>query len=361
MPHIRKLILSIDGGGMRGLVAVRVLQALESRLRHQGIQTPLASLFDLICGTSTGGLIAAGLSAPHPDGTAAKPATTVAELRALFEDHGAEIFLCSWPTRLRRFIVSRTGLLDTTFDSRPLEKRLQTCLGWASLRSALTGIVLPAFDLATRRPVLMTNGIGPDGGRADDYLFWQAVRAGTAAPGYFEPALVDNLSTGEQQSLIYGSVFAHDPALVAIMEAERLGWRPEEVLLVSIGTGLPEDNVGSFRGAADWGAFDWINPARGAPILSVIADSQAATTGPVARRMLNRAGSGHYIRINGILSSRAERFDDARPGNVRRLNESADRIIRDNARNLDAVAEAIREARSARRGERVAPAIAASR
>lgn len=339
MARIRKLILSLDGGGMRGLIAVRVLQALESRLRQHGVEGPLARVFDMICGTSAGGIIAAGLAAPHPDGTPGRPAASVADLRALFEDHGRDIFQCTWPTRLRRFVVSRTGLFDRSFDPRPLEKRLQASLGWASLHSALTGVVLPAYDLGARRPVIMTGGGGT---RPDDFLFWQAARATTAAPGYFQPALVDNLSTGEQLSLIYGGVVAADPSLLGYLEACRLGWRPDEILLVSIGTGLPDLQPLHHRQVARWGAFDWVDPARGAPLLSVLADGQAWVSGRLADRLL---GARQFVRIDGTLGPRAIRFDDARPGSVRRLNEAADRIIRDNTRALDSVAEAIRDAR----------------
>lgn len=345
MPHLRKLILSVDGGGIRGLIAVRVLQALQSRLRQRGLDDQPCNIFDLMCGTSTGGIIAAGLTAPSADGTPGKAAATLEELRALLEDESLDIFRRTWAMRVRRFIVSRTGLFDDTYDARPLEKRLQALLGWASLRSALTGVALTAYDLENRRPVIMTNGRGAAGGPADEYLFWQAARATSATPTFFEPALVENLTTAEHQFLIDGGVFAQDPVFVAVVEGMKLGWRSEEMFVLSIGTGSAALQPIAHERAADWGAVNWINPAGGSPLLSVVFDGQAAAAAHQADRLLNRDGETRFVRVTGALPAKSVRIDDARPGNIRRLNETADRIIRDNARALDFVAETICDVR----------------
>ena len=347
MSQIRKLILSIDGGGMRGLVAVRVLQALESRLRQRSIHEPFCRNFDLICGTSTGGIIAAGLTAPNPDGTPGKPAMTLENLRALFEDEGANIFHRSLPLRVRRMIVSGTGLFDETYDARPLEKRLQAWLGWASLHSGLTRVVLTAYDIENRRPVFMTNCPQSGGERSDDYLFWQAARATSAVPTLFEPALVDNLSRRDQQSLIDGAMFANDPAMAAYVEGRKLGWRPEEILLLSIGTGTLEEQPISHERASGWGGLGWVNPANGSPILSILSDGQAKVSAYQADYLLNAGGETRFVRINGKLPRESSRIDDARPGNIRRLNETADRFIRDNSVALDFIAETISDVKFA--------------
>lgn len=347
MSQVRKLILSIDGGGIRGLVAVRILQALESRLRQRSVNEPLHRIFDLICGTSAGGIVAAGLTAPNPDGTPGKPAATLAELRAFFEDEGADIFSRSWSTWFRRLIVSGTGLFDEIYDARLLEKRLQAKLGWASLQSALTGVMLTGYDLERRRPVFMTNGRQTDGTPSDDFLFWHAARATSAAPTYFEPALIDNLTTRDHHSVIDGGVVANDPAMAAYVEGRKLGWRADEIMLLSVGTGTAEENPIRHEAATGWGALGWINPANGTPLLSIVFDSQAMTASYQANWLLNQDGAARFVRINGVLPENAHKLDDARPGNIRRLNEAADRFIRDSAVALDDVAERIADIRLA--------------
>ena len=98
-------ILSIDGGGIRGLIPALILEELEKRLRAKGKTEPLHSYFDLIAGTSTGGIIAAGLTAPHPHDVS-RPAATPADLVALYRDHGGEIFRNDVFTRMRRFFAT---------------------------------------------------------------------------------------------------------------------------------------------------------------------------------------------------------------------------------------------------------------
>ena len=343
MSTIRKLILSLDGGGIRGLVSIRVLQALESRLRQRGLDRPLYETFDLIAGTSSGGVIAAGLTAPHPDGTPNRPAASLDDIRRAFEDHGTDVFQRDWATRLRRMIVSRTGLLDETYDARPLEKGLKKVLGWSSMRSALTRVALTAYDLEQRRAVIMTGG-EPGSDDPDDYLFWQAARATSAVPTLFEPALVDNLGNGSQQFLVGGVMFGTDPSLIAYAHALDLGWDADEIFVLSVGTGTAEDHPIHRDRATDWGAMGWTNPANGSPLLSVLFNAQTQMTSWQAERMLNQ-GTTHLVRVTGKLPEESVRIDDARPGNIRRLNDAADRIIRDNARALDQVAEIICDVR----------------
>ena len=216
----KKIILSIDGGGVRGLIPVRVLQALETRLQALGKSGPVQSYFDLMAGTSAGGLIVAGLTAPKPDGEAGEAAATLDELRNFFEVESRDVFVRDFGARVRRLILNPLGLFDEAYDARPLEKILRDRLGWSAMSSALTRIVLTAYDITAQEAVFMVGGPQNDA-REDDYVIWQAVRATTAAPTYFEPAQVEKLrepaSSSDEavRSLIDGGVFAADPAIAA--------------------------------------------------------------------------------------------------------------------------------------------------
>ena len=94
-------VLSIDGGGIRGLVPALVLEELERRLRAKGKTKPLYAYFDLIAGTSTGGILAAGLTSPHPQDMS-RPAATPADLVALYRDQGGDIFDCGFFRSVRK-------------------------------------------------------------------------------------------------------------------------------------------------------------------------------------------------------------------------------------------------------------------
>src|SRR5437899_5464947 len=119
-------VLSVDGGGIRGVIPAMVLANLEERTGR-----PTAELFDLIAGTSTGGIIALALTVPGKDG---RPRWTANDLVDLYLTEGPRIFHHS----IGRMLESGLGLLDETYDAKPLEQAPDTYLGDAMLPQAMT-------------------------------------------------------------------------------------------------------------------------------------------------------------------------------------------------------------------------------
>ncbi|MCK7614125.1 patatin-like phospholipase family protein [Roseibium sediminicola] len=343
MAMTKRFILSIDGGGVRGLIPVRILETLESRLSQRGVATPFHQIFDLMAGTSTGGLIAAGLSAPRPGGEAGEAAATIAELRTFYERESRDIFKSSITARLARTISNPLGLFDETYDARPLEKLLKERFGWTSMASGLTRLVLTAYDIEHRKAVFMTNGLEENGGRPDDYYFWQAVRATTAAPSYFEPARIENLSRRTEEAMVDGGVFMKDPAIAAYLETRKLGWDEDEIVILSLGTGRASERSFAYKDAIGWGALGWMQPSKGVPILSILADGQSQTAAYQAAHLFNELPKVSYYRLEADLPAEAEDLDNARPGNIITLNGAADRVIRDNTVFLDTFADMLTE------------------
>ncbi|WP_029062055.1 patatin-like phospholipase family protein [Labrenzia sp. DG1229] len=342
MTQKRRFILSIDGGGVRGLIPLRILETLESRLGQRGVNKPMHQIFDLMAGTSTGGLIAAGLSAPRPGGTAGEAAATIAELRNFYEREARDIFRNSITARLARAVSNPLGLFDETYDARPLEKLLKERFGWTSMASALTKLVLTAYDIEQRKAVFMTNGLEENGSRPNDYYFWQAVRATTAAPSYFEPARVENLTLKSDEALVDGGVFMNDPAIAAYLEARKIGWDQNELVILSLGTGKAEKRPFPYKEAIGWGALGWMQPSKGVPILSIFADGQSQTSAYQAQHLFDELPNVTYHRLNAVLDAEAEDMDNARPGNIIALNGAADRVIRDHTVLLDELADLLK-------------------
>jgi patatin-like phospholipase/acyl hydrolase len=343
MTQKKRFILSIDGGGVRGLIPLRILESLESRLLHRGITQPVHELFDLMAGTSTGGLIAAGLSAPRPGGNKGEAAATISELRTFYERDAREVFSYSLSARLARAFTNPLGLFDETYDARPLEKILKEQFGWTSMASGLCKLVLTAYDIEQRKAVFMTNGLEQNGSRPDDYYFWQAVRATTAAPSYFEPAKIENLTRKREEPMVDGGVFMNDPTIAAYLEARKLGWDTEELVIISLGTGRAQERTFSYQEAVGWGALGWMQPSKGVPILSIFSDGQTQTASYQANHLFKELPNVTYHRIEGELEASAEDFDNARPGNILTLNGAADRMIRDNTVLLDNLADLLKD------------------
>jgi patatin-like phospholipase/acyl hydrolase len=225
-----KKLLALDGGGIRGVITIEILDAIEGIVRSKlGQDAVLGDYFDYIGGTSIGAVIAAALSLGKP----------VSEIRTLFHEHGKHMF--DHASILNRYRFK--------FDSAPLQGLLQKAFGEHTtlgdpkfktllmmvLRNATTDAPWPLSNLPTRHK-------DPDRTDCINFPLWQLVRASTAAPTYFPPEL---FRVGEQDFIfVDGAVtMFNNPAfqlfLMATLSAYGLGWPTGEdnILLVSVGTG----------------------------------------------------------------------------------------------------------------------------
>src|SRR3954451_24731962 len=133
-------VLSVDGGGIRGVIPAMVLSNLEERT---GKHT--SELFDLFGGTSAGAIIALALTAPGADG---RPRWTANDLVDLYLSDGPRIFHHS----IGRTLESGLGLLDDKYDAKPLDEALAQYLGDARLSAAVTDVMVTSYDLEHRKP-----------------------------------------------------------------------------------------------------------------------------------------------------------------------------------------------------------------
>jgi patatin-like phospholipase/acyl hydrolase len=336
-------VLSIDGGGIRGLIPALLLEELERRLRAAGKTEPLYRYFDLIAGTSTGGILAAGLCAPHPQDIS-RPAATPAELVALYRDEGGEIFQNDVFTRLRRlfgnvFSGNFGGLVEEKYDHGPLEEKLRRTLGGRCISDALTAVLITAYDIGARTTVtLKKRPLRPGEEAHDDYLFWQAARATSAAPTYFEPARVTNLTTGQSQTLVDGGVYANNPSMCAFVEAQKMMGSHDGMVLVALGTGY-QNRAYSYYETRNWGPINWINPALGAPIISILMQGQCDAAEHQLELLLNSGAAPCYFRLDAKLNNVNDEMDDASEENLTALEQFTARLIQAETAKLDAIVE----------------------
>lgn len=319
------LILSIDGGGIRGLIPALVLAELDKRYKAKGGTKPFCQIFKLIAGTSTGGIIAAGLCAPSPSAPKA-PAMTPDDLVTLYRNHGATIFDTNLFRRIRSYVEG------AKYDAGPLEGLLQQYLGDARMSDALGNVMITAYDISARETVFMK---GSTPGDAGNYLMWEAARGTSAAPTFFEPARVTNLATGVKRTLVDGGVFNNDPALSAYVEGIKMGVDAGAITLVSLGTGDACRGY-SYNETRHWGAIDWMSPGRSLPVLSIMMHGQASSADHHLRRLLND-GTTRYYRLQTDLEDANDDMDDATPGNLEALANEAQRIIAAKTADLDAI------------------------
>lgn len=289
----RVRVLSIDGGGIRGIIPALVLAELE---RLAGKQT--FELFDLIAGTSTGGILACALCAPDP-----MPAE---RLVGLYEDRGPDIFDRSVWQRIR----SADGLLDEKYDAGALDTVLHDFLSDKRLKDCRPELIVPAYDTAGPGPYFFKTRNAREGA-ADDFPLSIVARATSSAPTYFEP-----LEAGAR-SLVDGGVFAVNPGMCAY--AEVLRHSPgADTLVLSLGTGV-RTRKREYDEIKDWGLPEWARP-----ILEVVFDG---ISDAVDYQLRHALPEGRYHRLQVELRGASDQLDDASEQNLRALRGRAEELI----------------------------------
>jgi len=307
-----KKILAIDGGGIRGLIPALVLAEMESRTRQ-----PIAGLFDLLAGTSTGGIIALGLTRDNGHGAPLYPAMQMAEF---YENRGPEIFGSP-----------KLWWLDPKYDV-DIHGIFQSLFGDALLGQARKPVLISSYDLGNRRPFFFKSWTDEDR-KIDtrDVLMVSAAWATSAAPTYFPPARLRIDAT--EYTLIDGGVFVNNPAMSAYAEARRYFPDETKFLLVSLGTGRKTQRI-PYDEAYDWGILEWLPR-----LLDVVFDGVCDAVDYQLEKILK----GNFFRFQTDLHIANPDMDDASPENLEKLKAEAQELINAQSANLDEVCRLLTE------------------
>lgn len=319
----KQLVLCIDGGGVRGIIPALILRELEEKLKSRAKTNPIGSYFDLISGTSTGGIIALGLcSRSRTDGTT--PACSTQDLVDLYRHKSKDIF--------GKKAIEFAGIMfKEKYRSEPLEDILAEMLGDLTSDDVLYNFLVTAYDIEGRRPKIFSN-LRPDT-RKPRYLLKDIARATSAAPTFFDPARIEKLhKPTEYESLMDGGIFASNPSMVTLMHMMELNWDVDNVYILSIGTGN-EVRPYYYGEVKNWGNYNWVASDRAVPIVSMLLQSQTVITERYMNLVMNKNGvelsSKKYFRIDGELTKGmgSDNLDDATDQNIRELENLANKLI----------------------------------
>lgn len=315
-------VLSIDGGGIRGIIPALILAELERRSGK-----PTCELFQLLAGTSTGGILALALARPDDDG---RPAFTAQDLVALYEEDGPDIF--SRPIWHRVWALG--NILEEKYPSAGIERALEDRFGDTRVADAITPVLVTAYDIEQRRPFFFKSNDATND-PSKNYLMRDAAHATSAAPTYFEPARIAASDEYEPICLVDGGVFSNNPAACALVEAlSDFQAPPSEIAVLSLGTGELTRPI-PFEDAKDWGLAMWAQP-----ILSVVFDGVSDTVSYQIDKVIKAfSGPDRYLRMQTELVVGNDDMDDASRTNIEALKGVAERMIDRHSDELDAWAE----------------------
>ena len=292
-------ILSLDGGGVRGLVTATWLAALESATGR-----PARETFDLVAGSSTGAILAAAVAQGRP----------AAEIAALYARDAAAIFPPALPRWWDRFLRSfRQGLSAPRYSGKGLDRVLSREFGERTLGELPVRTLVTSYDTWGREPVVFKSWKAEHAGQP----VWAVCRASCSAPGYF-PAQVLKLGD-RRRPLIDGGIVANNPSACALAEgwkiSKALGRDPADMLLASFGTGEATRPIGLDQ-AREWGPLEWA-----IPVIGTLFDGASDAAHYIVRQILDE---DRYFRFQAPLDTALDDLDGASAANLAALKALAE-------------------------------------
>ena len=324
-------ILSIDGGGIRGLIPATVLLQVEKLIQAKhGDQAKIGDYFDFIAGTSTGGILACLFLCPDLTAQKAgqkKARYSAADAVAFYRENGDKIFDISTWQKIR----SLKGLADEKYSAKALENIILQKIGDLQLKDLIKPCLITGYDMRLNRPRFFTQQDADDA--AQNYLVRDVMRSTSAAPTFFEPALPETLDGIKNETpVVDGGVFANNPTACALVEALVKGYGNtksapgvpiENIVVLSLGTGRKPKTY-KFEECKDWGKISWV-----LPLLEILMEGVSQTVDYQMKQFFNSTGrQTQYLRIDGEFGDYKNRLD------IQDLNEAMDCATKENMDRL---------------------------
>ncbi|WVZ69495.1 hypothetical protein U9M48_018270 [Paspalum notatum var. saurae] len=279
-------VLSIDGGGVRGIIPATILAFLEEKLQDLDGRPDarIADYFDVVAGTSTGGLVTAMLTAPNEEG---RPLFSAKDINDFYLEHCPNIFPATSGGLLG---MAKSVFSGPKYDGNYLHSIVRELLGDTKVSQALQNIVIPTFDIRLQQPIVFSRH-DAEGDVSKDALLSDVCIGTSAAPTYlpghqFETK--DKDGNTRDFNLIDGGVAANNPTMLAMTHVSKqilLGnknffpVKPADYgkfIVLSLGTGSAkvEEKFDAVE-CGKWGLIDWLYNKGTTPIIDSFSQSSS--------------------------------------------------------------------------------------
>jgi patatin-like phospholipase/acyl hydrolase len=307
-------VLSVDGGGVKGLIPAKILQYIEQQTGKK-----ISDMFDIFVGTSTGGLIALFLNKPTETG---KAAYTASELVQMYRELSSSIF--SHPNYLRKLRGTK-GVLTSKYSAKPYEQLLKRYFGNVSMGQSINPVLVTSIDIENQKSFVFST-IDAVKKRRKNFFMWEAGRATSAAPTYFKPY---KLKTKKGAlTLVDGGVGINNPSLLGIKLAKQL-YPKAKIIFVSLSTQVFRSKT-KFKSSGPFGGGAVSLTRKGTNIGALVENLlniPAQNTEYLSKRLLEAEGST-YIRIEAKERIKDIEMDDSSVKALSELEKISNEIIK---------------------------------
>jgi len=317
-------VLSLDGGGVRGYLTIKILENIEKHLnKKEGNDKPLGERFDLIVGTSTGaiigGLLAIGKSAE--------------DIRKLYENDIPIIF----GKDMKRNKIS--SFIWSKYKPNALVSKANDYFGTMTFQDVKTDLIVTSVDITNMKPRFNKSDFSDENDSRSSERLAKAIVASSSAPVYFPVAR----DLEHSDYLIDGGLVANNPSMVAMIDALKFNRKSKRgtdipkslnnILLLSIGTGEQSEVPFDLKPLLNASGFDWLiqfplgQYGLSTPLIDILMATQARMAEYQAKTLLETS-SGVYKRINPKLSTKMKLDDIGCFGKLKNISDLFDDDIK---------------------------------
>ncbi|CAL4983233.1 unnamed protein product [Urochloa decumbens] len=289
-PSTGKLItiLSIDGGGIRGLIPATIVAFLEAKLQElDGPDARIADYFDVIAGTSTGALLTSMLAAPDDN---KRPLFAAKDLNTFYLENGPKIFPEKKAGLLTPVVKLVGAVTGPKYDGVFLHDKIKSLTHDVRIADTVTNVIVPAFDVKYLQPVIFSTYEAHHDPLKNAHLSDICIST-SAAPTYFPAHFFttdDGKGGSREYHLVDGGVAANNPTMVAMsmLTKEVLRHNPDfnpgkpsdyrNYLIISIGTGSAKQaEKYTAPQCAKWGLIQWLYNGGFTPIIDIFSHASS--------------------------------------------------------------------------------------
>lgn len=307
------VVISVDGGGVRGVVPITMIEEIEKELGRE-----ISQVGHFFTGTSAGSIIVALLNVPGEGG---RPKYTAAEAVKISEEVIGDLF----KKPLTRSIRTLGGLAGSKYTAKPLEAHLKRLLGETTVGTTLRPVLITSVDMKTKKPFLFSTPDAIEDHERNNVPLWMAVRSSTAAPTYFKPFGIE-LSDETKLALADGGLTANNPELLGLLKAMEIYPGHTKFIVISLATGKPavKEKIKT-KGSTAGSLLKMLKPT-----IDTALDAQSDLSQEMMK-MITKGGrvNVEYHRIGVVVPKKCAALDNASPTNLKCLKDIAAKRTQD--------------------------------
>ena len=309
-------VLSIDGGGVRGIIPARILQEIETRTNK-----PISKLFNIVSGTSTGGLLTLAITKPDGQGN---PEFSAEYLVRLYMERSKEIF--AKPSIIRK-IKTGFGLWGSKYDRAAYDEILLQIFKDNLLSQSLCPIFIPIYSLGNSKPFIASTYFAARN-KENDFYLRDIAGAASAAPTYFDPKKFRSPNSTTIYQGVDGGIYANNPELIGVTGVYLVhpSFEIGNIILLSLGTG---DTVKNNQNSGNDGDIGWL---KNKDIIGNMMDAESAIAETAVTAMLKNS---NHFRLQLHLPNELAAMDNSSDSNLNALLEAAENFIQHNTHSID--------------------------